>query len=36
MSPVWFDTKNVKITNPKLRPRPMKFQDIKDNSGGKS
>ena len=36
MSPVWFDTTNVKITNPKPRRRPMKFQDIKDKSGGKA
>ena len=38
MSPVVFDTKNVKITNPKTwpRPRPMNVQDIKDKPGGKA
>ena len=33
---VVFNTKNVKITNPKTRPRPMNFQDIKDKPGGKA
>ena len=40
MSPVVFDTKNVKITNPKTwptsRPRPINVQDIKDKPGGKA
>ena len=36
MSPVVFDTINVKITNKKTWPRPINVQDIKDKPGGKT